>query len=191
MIDLQLGSATERPLPDSSCDVVTAVECGFHFHTRERFLAEAYRVLRPVGLIVLADVIRAAPMALPLRRRLPKFSWAGFARTFAVPRANADRRDSYAAKRGLYRLPRHLDRRACLSRLASRAGAGCRLVAAHPVRRAAAVPSPASPRSGDGVWRVRLCAGRGTQGGLSPAVSFQIRARFCRVYNWRLFLFPS
>ena len=97
-IDLREGSATDMPLADASCDVVTAVECAFHFDTRERFFAEAFRVLRPGGRLVLADVIRAAPSHRPVRRAVQELTWAAFAQKFAIPPANADRRDAYAAK---------------------------------------------------------------------------------------------
>ena len=85
-------------LADASCDIVTAVECAFHFDTRERSFAEAFRVLRPGGHLVLADVIRNAPEPGGFRRWVQEFTWAAFARTFAVPQANADRREVYAGK---------------------------------------------------------------------------------------------
>jgi len=97
-ITLREGSATAMPLPDASADLVTAVECAFHFHTREAFLAEAHRVLRPGGRLVLADILRAAPDPDPWRRRWQEFSWRGFASKFDIPAANADRRDAYLAK---------------------------------------------------------------------------------------------
>ena len=97
-ITLTEGSATAMPLPDACCDIVTAVECAFHFHTRADFFAEAFRVLRPGGRLVLADVIRAAPEREALRRRVQDFTWSQFAQKFAVPAANADQRAPYAAK---------------------------------------------------------------------------------------------
>ncbi|HLQ37384.1 MAG TPA: methyltransferase domain-containing protein [Planctomycetota bacterium] len=45
---------------DASFDVVLCTEAAFHFETRERFLREAARVLRPGGHLLLADLILRA-----------------------------------------------------------------------------------------------------------------------------------
>jgi ubiquinone/menaquinone biosynthesis C-methylase UbiE len=97
-IDLREGSATATGLPDACCDVVTAVECAFHFDTRETFFAEAARLLRPGGRIVLADSIPMTvdpnPWAHPVRAFLSALTRAAL----AAPRANAYPRDVYAKK---------------------------------------------------------------------------------------------
>ena len=97
-IDLRHGSATATGLPDACCDVVTAVECAFHFDTRERFFAEAARLLRPGGRLVLADSIPTGPDPDPWQQPLQALL-AGLARAaLAVPRANVYPRGVYAAK---------------------------------------------------------------------------------------------
>lgn len=49
------ADATDIPLPDNSFDRILAVECIFHFPSRQRFLNEAARLLRPGGKLVLSD----------------------------------------------------------------------------------------------------------------------------------------
>lgn len=97
----QLGTAKEkRPhcrfaqmdavnlaFPNASFDAVVCAEAAFHFNTRERFLREAFRVLRPHGHLVLSDVL-VRP-------------WAGHVRSTVTMRnmavSDLDYRAAYAA----------------------------------------------------------------------------------------------
>ena len=49
--------AASMPFEDGSVDAVVAMESAQHFQTRADFLREAWRVLRPGGTIVLADML--------------------------------------------------------------------------------------------------------------------------------------
>lgn len=67
--------AAKLSFPDASFEAVVCVEAAFHFDTRQRFLAEACRVLKPGGALVLSDI---------LFRRLP----ASFSDRLGVPKGN-------------------------------------------------------------------------------------------------------
>lgn len=79
-VEWVLGDVTKMPVADASVDRVVSVEAAFHFDTRDRFFSEAFRVLRPGGLLSMVDLV-----ATPPRHMLDRAFLASIRRTQAIP----------------------------------------------------------------------------------------------------------
>lgn len=93
-LDLRVGSATSLPFEDGSFDRVVALEASVHFDTRQKFFAEAFRVLRPGGVLATTDPLPRIPGGRKgLTARLDQWR-----RNRIIPRENWYSRGTYAVR---------------------------------------------------------------------------------------------
>ena len=89
-IAFQHGSATHIAQRDGTFDKVISIEAAFHFPPRSAFFREARRVLRPGGLLTIADLI-----SVPPQNALQRVQLGFIRRALQIPAQNVYGLDRY------------------------------------------------------------------------------------------------
>ncbi|MFI6870306.1 methyltransferase domain-containing protein [Nocardia sp. NPDC050406] len=111
-VHFHFGSAVDLPRADESCTKVTALESAFHFPSYPSFFAEAYRILRPGGTLVTADIIPRPLGTHPLLRRLTPAPFDIHHYRQALTAAGFTTVTAYSIRDDVYRpLAHYLDKR--------------------------------------------------------------------------------
>lgn len=70
-IDFYVDNAQDLSnIPDSTIDVVVNIESAFHYPDKNKFIEEIYRVLKPNGYFLIADIINRSDI-----KKLPSKRW--------------------------------------------------------------------------------------------------------------------
>lgn len=93
-IDFRAADATALPFDSASFDKVLALESAFHFEPREAFFDEALRVLKPGGVLGLADIVVARAPKNAIARFVAKIGRA----MWQTPECNVYGQEIYCAK---------------------------------------------------------------------------------------------
>jgi MPBQ/MSBQ methyltransferase len=83
----QVMDATKLEFPDSHFDAVVCIEAACHFDTRDKFLMEAFRVLKPDGSLVLSEYLSYPSMIANLLSPFSQVPSANLVRSIADYRA--------------------------------------------------------------------------------------------------------
>lgn len=93
-LQFKLADATSLSFDDSSFTKILALETAFHFEPREAFFSEAARMLKPGGILALADIISVNNPSNFIRRWIERRGRA----LWQTPECNVYGQEAYTAR---------------------------------------------------------------------------------------------